>query len=294
MVGSSIAFLCASNSLDNITLLNRTKSKALGEALDISNSIPEKSDFTIKGTDDFSVIKNSEIVIIAASTGVYLQNRNEMMDSQVEMIKDIGKKLKSFCSNSIVLIVSNPVDVLTYFFQKETNFSKNKILGIASSLDSSRFCYFISKKLGIKYSQISDTIVLGEHGDSMVPIFSRVKVDGKNILEKINSNQKEEITTEIKNYWKKLRKFKSRSQFGIAKKTFDVIEPIIKNETISIPASTLLEGEFDENDVCMGVPVQISDQGILKIQQFEIDEDEKKLLKSSAQTIRKHIKSIQN
>ena len=275
-------------------MLNRTKSKALGEALDISNSIPEKSDFTIKGTDDFSVIKNSEIVIIAASTGVYLQNRNEMMDSQVEMIKDIGKKLKSFCSNSIVLIVSNPVDVLTYFFQKETNFSKNKILGIASSLDSSRFCYFISKKLGIKYSQISDTIVLGEHGDSMVPIFSRVKVDGKNILEIINSNQKEEITTEIKNYWKKLRKFKSRSQFGIAKKTFDVIEPIIKNETISIPASTLLEGEFDENDVCMGVPVQISDQGILKIQQFEIDEDEKKLLKSSAQTIRKHIKSIQN
>ena len=193
MVGSSIAFLCASNSLDDIVLLNRTKSKAIGEALDISNAIPKNSDITIHGTDDYSEISNSDIIVIAASTGIYLKNRNEKIETQVEMIKEIGKKIKTNCQSPIILIVSNPVDILTYIFQKETNFSKNNVIGIASSLDSSRFRYFLSKKIGVKQSQISNAYVLGEHGDSMVPIFSKTKIKGKNVLEIIDSKQKEEI-----------------------------------------------------------------------------------------------------
>jgi len=207
LVGSSIAFLCASNSLDDIVLLNRTKSKAVGEALDISNAIPKNSDITISGTDDYSEISNSKIIVIAASTGVYLKNRNEMIDAQVEMIKEIGKKIKTNCPSPIILIISNPVDVLTYFFQKETNFSRNKVIGIASSLDSSRFRYFLSKKMGVKQSQISDECVLGEHGDSMVPIFSKTKINGKNVLEIIDSGQKGEITRETRDFLEILEKF---------------------------------------------------------------------------------------
>ena len=292
MVGSSIAFLCASNSLDDIVLLNRTKSKALGEALDISNAIPKNSDITIRGTDDYSEISNSKIIVIAASTGVYLKNRNEMIDAQVEMIKEIGKKIKSNCPSPIILIISNPVDVLTYFFQKETNFSRNKVIGIASSLDSSRFRYFLSKKIGVKKSQISDAFVLGEHGDSMVPIFSKTKINGKNVLEIIDSGQKEEITRETRDYWKSLRNFKSRSQFGIAKNAFDVIESIINNQTLSIPASILLKGEFGEKDVCLGVPIKITSKGSMEIQEMEFDEFERGLFKMSAQTIRNNIQSI--
>ena len=292
MVGSSIAFLCASNSLDDIVLLNRTKSKALGEALDISNAIPKNSDITIRGTDDYSEIKNSDIVIIAASTGVYLKNRNEMIDAQVKMIKEIGKKMKDYCSNSLILIVSNPIDVLTYFFLKETNFSKNNVIGIASSLDSSRFRYFLSKKIGAKQSEISDAVVLGEHGDTMIPIFSKVKIKGKNVLEIIDSKQKEDITRETRDYWISLRNFKSRSQFGIAKNTFDVIESIIKSKIISIPASILLDGEYDEKDVCMGVPVKITSKGIMEIQSMDLDKSEKELFKKSAQSIRNNIQSV--
>jgi len=292
LVGSSIALLCASNSLDDIVLLNRTKSKALGEALDISNAIPEKSDITIRGTDDYSEITNSDIIVITASTGVYLKDRNEIIGDQVKMIKEIGKKIKKYCPTSIVLIISNPVDVLTYFFQKETNFSKNNVIGIASSLDSSRFRYLLSKKTGVKQSQISDAYVLGEHGDSMVPIFSKAKINGKNILEIIDSTQKEDITREIQDYWKSLRGFKSRSQFGIAKKTFDVIESIIKNQTLFIPASILLEGEFGEKNICMGVPIKISSKGIIEIQSMNLDDSEQELFKISAQTIRNTIKSV--
>lgn len=292
LVGSSLAFLCASNSLDDIVLLNRTKEKALGEALDISNAIPKNSDYSIHGTDDYWEIKNSKIVIITASMGVYLKNRNEMIGSQVQMIKEIGNKIKSHCDSPIILVISNPVDVLTYYFLKETNFSRNQVLGIASSLDSSRFRYLISEKTGVKQSQISDAYVLGEHGDSMVPIFSKVKIKGENAYEILNSKETEEITQKTKDYWKSLRNFKSRSQFGISKKTFDVIKSIILNKSISIPASVLLDGEYGEKDVCMGVPITIESNGLTKIHNWEMNKLEEESLKLSAQTIRNNIRSI--
>ena len=282
--------MCASNSLDDILLVNRTKNKAIGEALDISNAIPENSNISIHGTDDYSKLINSKIIVIAASTGIYLKNRTEMIGAQVKMIKEIANQIKHFCPDAIVLVVSNPLDVLTYFFQKETQFSRNKIIGIASSLDSSRFRYILSEKFCVKQSQISNAIVLGEHGDSMVPIFSRTKINGKNSLDLLDLNQIAIISKEIKNYWKSLRNYKSRSQFGIAKNTFDVIESILKNRELSIPASILLEGEFGEQGVCMGIPVTINQNGITKIQEIELSKSESESLKISAQSIRNYIK----
>jgi malate dehydrogenase len=125
----------------------------------------------------------------------------------------------------------------------------------------------------------------------MVPIFSNTKIDGKNVLEIIDSKQKEDITRVTRNYWKSLRSFISRSQFGIAKNAFDVMESIINNRTISIPASVLLEGEYGEKDVCMGVRTKITSNGITEIQEMTLDESELELLKISAQTIRKNIQS---
>jgi len=292
LVGSSIAFLCAANALDDIVLLNRTKSKALGEALDISNAIPKNSDITIKGTDDYSEIRDSKIIVITASTGIYLKNRNEIIGSQVKMIKSIASKIKKNCNLPNVLIISNPVDVLTYYFIKETNFPRNNVIGIASSLDSSRFRYLLSKKIGVKQSQISDAYVLGEHGDSMTPIFSNTKIGGKNALKIINYAQKMEITREIRDYWKSLRNLKSRSQFGIAKNTFDVIASILNNNPLLCPTSILLNGEYNQENVCMGVLTTIESEGISKIHKMDLDESEQKSFDLSAQTIRENIQSI--
>jgi len=291
-VGTAIAFLCISNSLDDVLLVNRTKNKALGEALDISNAIPENSHVSIHGTDDFSKISGSNIVVITASTGIYLKNRTEMMDAQVKMIKEIANQIKKYCPSAIMLIVSNPLDVLTFVFQKETQLSRNKVIGIASSLDSSRFRYVLSEKFNIKQSQITDALVMGEHGDSMVPIFSRVKINEKNISDIIDEAEKKIISTEIQNYWKSLRIFKSRSQFGIAKNTYDVIRSIIENDELIIPASIVLNGEYGEKDIAMGIPVKINKDGIKEIIEIELNESENKLLKTSAQTIRDYIKSL--
>lgn len=291
-VGASIAFLCISNSLDDVLLVNRTKSKAIGEALDISNAIPENSNVSIHGTDDFSKISDSDIVVIAASTGIYLKNRTEMMDAQVRMIKEIANQIKKYCPLAIILVVSNPLDVLTFVFQKETQLSRNKVIGIASSLDSSRFRYLLSEKFKIKQSQITNALVMGEHGDSMVPIFSRVKINEKKALEIINEIERKVISTEIQNYWKSLRLFKSRSQFGIAKNTFDVIRSIIKNDELVTSASIVLNGEYGEKDVSMGIPVKINKNGVKEIIEIKLNESESKLLKISAQTIRDYIKSF--
>ena len=291
-VGASIAFLCISNSLDDVLLVNRTKSKAIGEALDISNAIPENSNVSVHGTDDFSKISGSDIVVITASTGIYLKNRTEMMDAQVKMIKEIANQIKKYCPLAIILVVSNPLDVLTFVFQKETQLSRNKVIGIASSLDSSRFRYLLSEKFKIKQSQITNALVMGEHGDSMVPVFSRVKINEKNALEIINEVERKVISTEIQNYWKSLRLFKSRSQFGIAKNTFDVIRSIIKNDELVISASIVLNGEYGEKDVSMGIPVKINKNGVKEIIEIKLNESESKLLKISAQTIRDYIKSF--
>ena len=215
-----------------------------------------------------------------------------MVNAQVEMIKDIANKVKSLCPNAIVLMVSNPLDVLTYYFLKESQFSRNKVIGIASSLDSTRFRYLLSEKLGVTQSKITSAIVLGEHGDSMVPIFSHAKIDGKNSLDILDPNQITTISQEVRDYWKLLRNYKSRSQFGIAKNTFDVINSIVKNIELAIPASILLKGEFGEDDVCMGVPVIINKTGVSKIQEIKLSQSEIGSLRISAKTIRDYIRSI--
>ena len=291
-VGTSIAFLCASNSLDDVLLVNRSEDKAIGESLDISNAIPADSKFSIRGTSDYSKISGSDIVVITASMGVYMKDRSENMISQIIMIKEIAQKIKQYCPSAIILLISNPLDIMTYFFQKETGFSRFKVIGIASSLDTSRFRYLISEKFSVPQSSVSNALVLGEHGDSMVPIFSRVTVDGTSLSSLLNADEKSSLIDNVRNYWKDLRNYKSRSQFGIAKNTFDVINSILHARDFSVPASIVLEGEYGENDVAMGVPVIINQHGVYKIEEIALDEFESLLFKKSSQRIHQQINSV--
>ena len=228
-------------------------------------------------------------MVIAASAGVYMKGRTEMIGEQVKMIKDIAKKIKTYTPNSKILVVSNPLDVLTYIFLKESGFPRKQVIGVASSLDSSRFRYLLAKELAVPQSEINDALVLGEHGDTMVPIFSRAKKNEKPVSELLETIQIEEITKNLRNYWKKLREFKSRSVFGIAKNTFDVVESMIKEKNLSIPASVLLNGEYGLSDVCLGVPIQLSKDGLESIDEIELEESELNAFHQSAKIIKNYI-----
>jgi len=218
-----------------------------------------------------------------------MTSRMDMLSDQVAMIRDIAKKIEKFAPDSKILMVSNPVDILNYIFQKETGMSRENVIGVASSLDSSRFRYLLSKELKVKSSQIKNALVLGEHGDSMVPIFSATKCNNKPVLELLSDSQVDKITKELRDYWKVLRKFKGPSIFGIAKNTVDVIKAIIKNEELSISASVMLDGEYGFSDVCLGVPVQIGKEGLIKIREIGLNEYEKNSLYKSAEVIRNNL-----
>ena len=260
----------------------------MGQALDISIAIPEDSPFTVVGTD-FSEIKNSKIVVISASVGTYMTSRTDMLSEHITMIRDIAKKIKRYAPDAKVLIVSNPVDILTYIFLKETGFPQERVIGVASSHDSSRFRYLLSRQLGTKSSEIKNAMVLGEHGDSMVPIFSIAKWNNKPILEILNDAQTQKITKDVRDYWKDLRRLKGPSLFGIANCTVDVVKAIIKNEELSVPASVMLNGEYGFSDVCLGVPVQINKEGVVKIQEIDLNKSEQESLNQSAQVVSKYL-----
>lgn len=289
-VGSAIAFLCTSASIDDIVLVNRTKSKAIGESLDLANAIPEGSPFSISGTDDFSKIRNSDIVVITASTAIYQKSRTEMMTEQIAMINDIKKKITDYSPNANILVVSNPVDILTYFFQKNYH-KKEKVFGIASTLDSSRFRFLLARELNLKQSEITDSLVLGEHGDSMVPIFSIAKAKGVPVLESLTSNQISKIESDLRRYWQILREYKSRSVFGIAKNTFDIITLLKSKKERQIPVSTLVNGQYGISDVCLGVPTLIDHNGVQKIVEIELSESELLSLQKSSENIKNYIKN---
>ena len=238
---------------------------------------------------DYSEIKNSEVIVISASVGTYMTSRTDMLSEQITMVRDIAKKIKRYAPDAKVLMVSNPVDVLTYFFLKETGFSRECVLGVASSLDSSRFRYLLARELKVKSSEIKNALALGEHGDSMVPIFSIAKWNNKPVLEMLDHTQAQKITKDLRDYWKVLRDLKGPSIFGSAKNTVDIVKSIIKNEELSVPASVMLNGEYGCSDVCLGVPIKIDKGNMMKIQEIDLAKSEQESLKRSGEVVKQYL-----
>ncbi len=287
-VGSAIGFLSASTSLDDIVLVNRNKNKAMGEALDIVNVVPKNSTISVTGTDDYENIAGSQVVVITVNAGKIVTDRSDLIQYNIPIIKDISKKIERYASNAKVIVITNPVDVITYCILQESGLSVKNVIGMGSSLDSDRFRYAISKTLHTNQSGI-ESIVLGEHGNSMVPIFSTVKLDGK--ATHFDKNQMTDITNEVRNYWRPLTELKGASVFGAAKHSYDIIKAIMKNESLEVPSSVMLHGEYGISDVCMGVPLVINKNGA-SIKEIDLDNSEHDLLVKSSNVIKNNIKKI--
>ncbi|HLA22852.1 MAG TPA: lactate dehydrogenase [Nitrosopumilaceae archaeon] len=288
-VGSALGFLIAATSLDDLVLVNRSKNKAIGEALDITNTVSQGALTFVTGTDDFESIKDSKVIVITASKGEIKADRTDLLAHNITLIKEISANLKQYADGAKIVIVTNPVDVVTYYALKETGFERESVIGMGSSLDSARFRYLLAKMIGENQSLVKG-MVLGEHGASMVPIFSTAKFDDRPI--RLDGRQIAEITTEVRNYWKYLREFKGASVFGAAKNTFDIIKAIINDEKLHVPASILLNGEYGLKDVCLGVPLIIGKSGVDKIEEIKLEKSELESINKSAKTITSNIINI--
>jgi len=262
-----------------------------GKALDLTNAIPANSDFVITGTNDFSMIKKSDIIIISASMIQTVSSRLDSLQKHSQMIKDIAKKIQQYSPESKVLIISNPVDVLTFMFQKYSKINRHNLLGIAGNLDSERFRYLLSQEISKKPSAISNSYVLGEHGDSMVPIFSLAKIDGKPVMQLLNKPAQSKITKRLRDYWKSIRDLGWTSTYGIARNSFDIIEAMTTKKEINTVASINLHGEYGLSNVAMGVPIKIRKDNHVQVSEIDLNSSERLSLTRSAVMIKKFIKN---
>jgi len=245
------------------------------------------------GTDDFELIRDSKVVVITASRGRITTTRTDLLAANVPLAKEIAQKIRKYNDGAKIVIVTNPLDVVTYAVLKETRFPRESVIGMGSSLDSSRFRYLLAKSLDVNMSKI-EGMVMGEHGDSMVPIFSTAKCDEKPVLSMLEQNETARITEELRNYWKLLKTFKEASVFGAAKNAFDIVKAIVQDEKLQIPASVSLEGEYGLSDVCLGVPITVGKTGVAKINKIDLEWSELKSLNDSAEIIRNNIIKIKN
>ena len=251
--------------------------------------MPPNSSISITGTDDLEYIAGSKVIVITVSAGKMIADRADLLPYNIPIIKEISKKIKKYASDAKVVVITNPVDVVTYCVLKESGLPIENVIGMGSSLDSDRLRYLLSKILQTNQSKI-ESLVIGEHGNSMVPIFSRAKFNNKSI--NLDKNQMIQTTTELRNYWKPLTELKGASVFGAAKHSYDIVKAIIKNEKLKISSSVMVSGEYDLSGVCIGVPVIIDKNGA-KINEVDISESELKLLKASSEIIKNNIKQLE-
>ena len=284
-IGGTLAHLIGIKELVNeVILFDVASGIAKGKALDIAQSSSvDGFDVKFSGTDNYKDIKDSDVIIITA--GVPRKpgmSRDDLLGINLKIIKQVAEGVKQNAPNAFVICITNPLDVMVMAFQKFSGLAANKVVGMAGILDSSRFKLFLSLELNVSVKEI-DAMVMGGHGDTMVPMPRFTKVSGKPLhdlikegkisqerLEKINQRTRDG-GAEIVKYLEKGSAFYAPAASGI-----QMAEAYLNNEKKLLPCAVQLNGEYGVNNVYAGVPVIIGKDGVEKIEQIELDEKEKK------------------
>ncbi len=293
-IGGTLAHLAALKKIGDVVLFDVAKGLATGKALDIAQSAPiENFDIKISGTDNYNDTKNSDVIIITA--GVPRKpgmTRDDLLGINLKIIKEVAEGIKKTSPEAFVICITNPLDVIVMALQKYTGFSKNKVVGMAGILDSSRFKYFLSLELKVHPYKIK-SFVLGGHGDTMVSMVNHTKVDGKNLSDLIKSgnisqNKVEEIVERTKNGGAEIVKHlqKGSAFYAPASSGIEMAESYLKDQKKELPCAAYLQGEYGVKDLYAGVPVIIGKEGVEKVFQKKLDEKEKKLVQNSIKAVK--------
>ncbi|MDP2943766.1 MAG: malate dehydrogenase [Candidatus Omnitrophota bacterium] len=294
-VGSLTAMRLAEEGTASILLVDIVKGLARGKTLDLEDSRPLlKYNYNIEGTDDITKIKDSDIIIITAGLARKPgMTREDLLNKNAGIIKDLSHNIKNLAPQTIVIVVTNPVDILTYLTIKETGFLPKRVIGMGPSLDASRFANLISKELNIPDTDI-DSCVIGSHGEGMLPLPRFTYIKGVALDElmddkKIAALIKKTVVrgAEIVSYLGSGSAFFAPSLAAAL-----LVKAVLKNEKRTIGVSAYLNGEYGIKDVCIGVPVRIGRDGIEKIIELDLNKEEKDLLLKSADSLKKQIQWI--
>ena len=292
-IGGTLAHIIALKGLADIVLFDVAEGIAKGKALDIAQSSPvEGFDISLKGTNNYNDTKNSDVVIITA--GVPRKpgmSRDDLLGINLKIIKQVAQGIKETSPEAFVICITNPLDVIVMALQKFSGLPKNKVVGMAGILDSSRFIYFLSEKLNVKVDNIK-SFVLGGHGDTMVAMLNHTKVNGELITNLVKSGKlKQEDLDKIVERTKKggaeIVKYleKGSAFYAPAAAGVEMAESYIKDLKKELPCAAYLNGEYRAKGIYAGVPVIIGKNGVEKIIEIELSSSEKEQFNKSIKAV---------
>ena len=288
-VGATLAQRILESGLADVVLLDIFKNIALGKAMDLSDASPISGhERHIAGTDDYKDIESSDIVVITAGlprrSGM---TRDELISKNAGIIRDVAAKVKVHAPRSIVIVVTNPLDVMTYLTYKVTGFPKNRVIGMAGVLDGARLVYLIASSLGVPRSSVK-TYILGSHGDTMVPLISNTSVNGKPVTGIMAGEKLTEIVKRTCDRGAEIVSLlgSGSAYYSPSAAVFKMIESILKDKKETLTASAYLEGEYGVNDLYIGVPCKIGKFGVEKVVELALSVEEKVAFLRSVQVIK--------
>jgi len=292
-VGSSVAINCSMRELGDVMLLDIVEGLPQGEAMDINHQLAERGiDLTVTGSNNYEEMKGSEFVIVVAGVGRKPgMTRMDLLKTNADIIKGVCNKIKSFAHDSKIIVVTNPLDPLTYLVIKSLQGQRNKIMGMGGMLDLSRFKEHISTVTRISRESIQ-AMVISEHGENMLPLVRFSSMGGIPLREFITPEQSEDLATKTKKIAAEVISLKGATVYAPGNAVSTMVESIVKNKRTILPVSALLEGEYGYSDVCIGVPCVLGNEGIEKIIELKLNENELKIFDLGVQSVKGAIKSL--
>ncbi len=293
-IGGNLALLAAQKELGDVVIFDIPQAEGMvkGKALDLMQLRPHDGhDANIMGTSDWNDVKDSDVFIITA--GIPRKpgmDREDLLDINLGIMKDVANNIKEQSPNAFVIVISNPLDAMVYAFHKISEFSKNQVVGMAGALDSARFRAFIAMETGYSVQDVT-CMVLGGHGDTMVPISRLATVGGVPVTDLINADRLKEIEDRTRVAGGEIVKlFGNGSAFyAPAQSAIEMAESYIRDKKRVIPCASLCEGEFGIDGYFIGVPTVIGCKGVEKILEFTLNDDEKTELNKTLEAVKKTV-----
>ena len=291
-VGATCADVLAQREVCNdVVLVDIKEGLSEGKALDIFQKSPINlyDTRTVGSTNDYTLTENSDVVVITSGLprkpGM---SRDDLIGTNAKIVESVTQNIIKYSPNSIIIIVSNPLDVMTYQAHITSNFDRNRVMGMAGILDTARYRAFIADELNISPKDIQ-AVLLGGHGDTMVPLPRYTTVSGIPVTELINEKKLDEIIERTKFGGGELVKLMGTSAwYAPGAAAAQMVESIVKNQKRIFPVCVKLEGEYHIDDCYLGVPVILGSNGIEKVIELDLNSDERSLLEES----RSHVKEV--
>ena len=293
-IGTILAHSISRKNLGNIVLIDKVDGLAEGKCLDLSQSLAiDGIDLSVVGSNDVSRIKDSDAIIITA--GIPRKpgmSRDDLIETNFKVMSSIGEAIKHHSPNSFVICVTNPLDAMVWSLKEVSGLKKNMILGMAGILDSARFKFFLSELLQVSVCNI-DTLVLGGHGDTMVPLLDYTTISGIPLkeylkLKNIDQDPINNIVNRTRNGGGEIVALMKNSSafYSPALSAIEMLESFINDQKKVLPCSAFLDGEYGVSDLCVGVPVRIGSNGVEEIIKLNLTKDEEIQFKNSVNAVR--------